>query len=199
MQLARFLKKDQRHSYGKAQMKNTEPKYCSREFHTRFFPALLWSRLRHKETGGTTFVPFEWHVVITICLVLAALGIPYAIDHHSVFAWVAGGIGSAGILILTIASIRSRRRSPSYAEFLCGVFFFLVLSGLTAGIFVGALEHSFVLGLAGSVVGLLLGYLLGIFAGLWMQYLGLLGHLLNLLAIPANIGLLVLDLLLVLG
>lgn len=184
---------------GKGQVKNMEQKFFSSEFHTRFFPALLWRRLRHKESDGTTFVPFEWYIVITFCLVLAAIGIPYAIDHHSVIAWVAGGIGVAGVLVLTISSICSRQRPPSYEEFLCGIFFFLVMLGLTAGIFAGALEHSFVLGLAGSVAGLLLGYVFGIFAGLWFQYLGLLALLLNLLAIPAIIGLLVVDLVLVLG
>jgi hypothetical protein len=183
----------------KVLVKNTEQKFFSSEFHTHFFPALFWSRLRHKERGGTTFVPFEWYIVIAFCLVLAAIGIPYAIDHHSIIAWVAGGIGVAGILILTISSICSRQGSPSYEEFLWGVFFFLVMLGLTAGIFAGSLEHSFALGLAGSVAGLLLGYVLGIFAGLWFQYLGLLALLLNVLAIPAIIGLIVVDLVLLLG
>ncbi|MRR54150.1 MAG: hypothetical protein EG824_03375 [Deltaproteobacteria bacterium] len=183
----------------KVLVKNTEPKFFSSEFHTRVFPALLWNRLRRKESGGTTFVPFEWYIVIAFCLVLAAIGIPYAINHHSIIAWVAGGIGVAGILVLTISSICSRQGSPSYEEFLWGVFFFLVMLGLTAGIFAGTLEHSFVLGLAGSVAGLLLGYVLGIFAGLWFQYLGLLALLLNVLAIPALIGLIVVDLVLLLG
>ncbi|MHC1696891.1 MAG: hypothetical protein AB9919_02255 [Geobacteraceae bacterium] len=179
--------------------KNTEQKFFSIIFHTRFFPTLLWGRLRHKERGGTTFVPFEWYIVITFCLVLAAIGIPYAINHHSVIAWLAGGVGVAGILVLTVSSICSRQGSPSYEEFLWGVFFFLVVLGVTAGIFAGTLEHSFVLGLVGSVAGLLLGYVLGIFAGLWFQYLGLLALLLNVLAIPAIIGLIVVDLVLVLG
>jgi len=183
----------------KGLVKNTEQKFFSREFHAHFFPALLWSRLRRKESGGTTFVPFEWYLVIAVCLVLAIMGIPHAIHHHSVIAWIAGGIGVAGILVLTVSSICSRQGSPSYEDFLWGVFFFLVMLGLAAGIFAGSLEHSFFLGLTGSAAGLLLGYVLGIVAGLWFQYLGLLAILLNMLAVPAIIGLLVLDLVLVLG
>lgn len=183
----------------KRRVKNTGQKFFSSEFHTHFFPAILWSRLRSKKSGGTAFVPFEWYIVIAFCLVLVALGIPYAIEHHSIIAWLAGSVGVAGILVITVSSIRSRQASPTYDEFLCGVFFFLVMLGLTAGIFAGALEHSFVLGFAGSVVGLLLGYMLGIFAGLWFQYLGVLALLLNVLSIPAIIGLIVVDLVLVLG
>jgi len=100
---------------------------------------------------------------------------------------------------LIISSIRFRRRSPTYVEFLCENFFFLVSLGLTAGLFAGTLEHSYVPGLAGTVAGLLPGHVLGIFAGLWFRYLGVWAHLLNLPAIPATIGLIVVDLVLVLG
>lgn len=114
-------------------VKNTEQKFFSREFHTHFFPALFWSRVRRKESGGTTFVPLEWYLVIAFCLVLAAIGIPSALNHHSIIAWIAGGIGVAGILILTVSSICSRQGSPSYEEFLWGVFFFLSCSALARG------------------------------------------------------------------
>ena len=174
-------------------------RFFSVEFHTRFFPALLRNRFRPMERKGTSFVPLDSYLVFAFCLVLAAVGIPGAITHHSVLGWIAGGSGVVGILILSIFSICSRKGSPSYDGFLFGVFFFLVVLGVTAGIFAGTLEHSFYLGLMGSAAGLVLGYVLGLFAGVWFQYLGLLAVLLNLLASVAIIGMIVLDLVLLLG
>jgi hypothetical protein len=178
---------------------NTCPRFFSIGFHTHFFPALLWRRLHKKERSGTTFVPLEGYLVIAVCVVLTAIGIPPALNHHSIIAWLSVGIGVAGILTLTIASICKRNESLSYDDFFFGIFFFLVMLGITSGIFTGSLEHSFSLGLLGSVAGLILGYVLGIFAGLWLQYLGLLAVVLNVLAFPAIIGLVVLDLVLLLG
>jgi hypothetical protein len=176
-----------------------QPRFFSLKFHTHFFPVLLWRRLRHKERSGTTFVPLENYLVIAICVVLTAIGLPHALNHHSIIAWLSVGIGVAGIVTLAIASICSRNESPSYVDFLFGIFYFLVILGITAGIFAGSLEHSFSLGLLASAAGLVLGYVLGIFAGLWLQYLGLLAVVLNVLAFPAIIGLVVLDLVLLLG
>jgi hypothetical protein len=169
------------------------------EFHTRFFPELLWSRLRPKERQGTSFVPFESYIAVAFCLVLAGVGIPSAITHHSVLGWIAAGAGLVGLLILSVASIWSRKWSPSYDGFLFGVFFFLVVLGVTAGIFAGTLEHSFSLGLMGGAAGLVLGYVVGIFAGFWFQCLGLLAVVLNFLAGVAVIGMIVLDLVLLFG
>lgn len=180
-------------------IKNTCPSFFSIGFHTHFFPLLLWRRLRHKERSGTTFVPLESYLVVAACVVLTAIGMPHALNHHSIIAWLSVGIGVAGILTLTVAGICSRHESPSYDDFLTGIFFFLVMLGITAGIFAGALQHSLSLGLLGSVAGLVLGYLLGIFAGLWFQYLGLLAVVLNMLAFPGIIGLVVVDLVLLFG
>jgi hypothetical protein len=179
--------------------KNSCPTFFSVGFHTHFFPLLLWSRLRPKERSGTTFVPLEHYLVIAFCVVLTAIGIPHALNHHSIIAWLSVGIGVAGILTLAIASICSRNESPSYEDFLFGIFYFLVMLGITSGIFAGSLEHSYSIGLLGSVAGLVLGYVLGIFAGLWFQYLGLLAVVLNVLAFPAIIGLIVVDLVLLFG
>jgi hypothetical protein len=179
--------------------KNSRPTFFSVGFHTQFFPGLLWSCLRHKERSGTTFVPLENYLVIAACVVLTAIGIPHALNHHSIIAWLSVGIGVAGILTLAIASICTRHESPSYDDFLFGIFFFLVMLGITSGIFTGSLEHSFSLSLLGSVAGLVLGYVLGIFFGLWFQYLGLLAVVLNALAFPAIIGLIVVDLVLLFG
>lgn len=179
--------------------KDISQRFFSLEFHTRFFPALLWRRLRFRERAATSFVSTESYIALVFCFILAVTGIPSAITRHSIIGWVVGGSGLAGILALFTISICSRRGPLSYDGFLIGILFFLVTLGLTAGIFNGTLEHSFFIGLLGSVAGLVLGYVLGIFAGLWFQYLGSLAVLLDLLAGLAIIGMIVVDLVLLLG
>lgn len=174
-------------------------KFFSIEFHTRFFPSLLWSRLRPIKRVGTSFVPIEIYIVFAFCFVLAVAGIPNAITHHSIIGGVVGGTGVVGVLSLFISSICSRTGSPSYDGFFIGVFFFSVVLGLTAGIFTGTLEHSFCFGLLRSAAGLVAGYVLGIFAGLWLQYLGSLAVMLDMLAGLAIIGMIVVDLVLLFG
>jgi hypothetical protein len=179
--------------------KEIRPGFFSIEFHTRFFPVLLWRRLRPRKRDGVSFVATESYIAFAICLVLAMAGIPRAVTHRSFIGWVVGGAGLLGVLALFISSICSRREPPSYDGFLRGIFFFLVTLGITAGLFTGALEHSLCLGLLGSAAGLVLGYVLGIFAGLWFQYLGPLAVVLDMLAGLGIVGLMVVDLVLLLG
>lgn len=171
----------------------------SLDYHLHFFPALLWNRLRRRGGDGTTFVRMEYSLVFVFCCILAITGIPNALAHHSVLGWVVGGAGVAGIVAMAVFSIRSWTGPPSYDNFLTGVFFFLLVLGFTAGVFAGALEHSLLIGLLGSIAGLVTGYLLGIFAGLVVQYLGWLAVWVNLVAGLGVIGLIVLDLVLLLG
>ena len=176
------------------------PEFLSFEFHARFFPALLWSRLRPRERSGTGFAPgMEFLIAFFFFCILVVIGIPYGMTHRSILGWAAGGIGAAGILALFVRSIASREGPPVYDDFLFGVFFFFVVLGLTAGIFVGTLEHSFPLGLLAGMGGLIAGYLLGILAGLWFQYLGWIASLVNGLAALGVIGMVLVDLVLLSG
>jgi hypothetical protein len=175
------------------------PSLFSFEFHTRFFPALLWSRLHSREREGTSFIFTEGYIVFAICLVLAAVGLPNAVTSGSFMGWVVGGIGSVGMLALVGSSIGTRGDGPSYNDFLPGIFFFFIFFGITAGIFIGSLEHSFFLGLSVGLAGLILGYFIGILAGLGLQYLGWLAQIFDMLAALSIIGLIVVDLVLLLG
>jgi hypothetical protein len=175
-------------------------KFLSLNFHTRFFSALLWGRLRPTERTGRNFSSVvELHVLFVICFILLVIGIPIALSNKLVIGWVVGGIGATGISALLINSIFSREAPPSYDNFLIGVFFFFVILGLTAGIFAGSLEHSRSLGLLVGVAGLIAGYLLGILAGLWLQYLGWLASTVNVLAWFAVLGMFFVDLVLLSG
>jgi len=124
---------------------------------------------------------------------------PSAVSRGSFIGWLVGGIGAAGILALLINSIFSRKEPPSYDCFLIGVFFFFVVLGISAGVFVGTLEHSLSLGLLVGSGGLIAGYLLGILAGLWFQYLGWLASMVNILAGLAVFGMFSVDLVLLAG
>ncbi|MGA2224409.1 MAG: hypothetical protein ABSH41_08215 [Syntrophobacteraceae bacterium] len=174
-------------------------RFLSVEFHTRFFPAFLWGRLRHKQRAGSGFNSFfELYLVLTICVVLVAIGVPAALSHRPIAGWVISGIGAAGILAMLINSILSRRgEPPSYDDFLVGFFFFFLVFGLSAGVFIGALEHYplFQCLLIGAA-GLLAGYAMGILAGLGLQYIGWLAAVLDPLAGLMVFGMLVVDLVL---
>ena len=176
------------------------PKFLSLEFHTHFFPSLLWSRLQPRERVQRGFPStLEFNVSLAICCILIILGIPSAVNNKSSIGWAVSGIGAAGIAVLLINSIVSHKEPPSYDCFLSGVFFFFVMLGLTSGIFVGTLDHSLSFGLLVGAGGLIAGYLIGILAGLWLQYLGWLALIVNLLAGLAVIGMFAMDLMLLSG
>ncbi len=176
------------------------PEFFSLEFHARFLPSLLWSRLRPRERSRTGFAPgVDFIITFFVFCILIAIGIPYAIANKSILGWVTGGIGAAGILALLVRSVASSEGPPSYDDFLIGVFSFFVVLGVTAGIFVGTLEHSLRLGLMVGLGGLIAGYLLGILAGLWLQYLGWIALLVNGLAGLFVVGMILVDLVLLSG
>ena len=87
---------------------------------------------------------------------------------------------------------------PSYDGFLIGIFFFFIALGISAGAF-SMLSHSLPFGLLVGLGGLIAGYLLGIFAGLWLQYLGWLSEMVNGLAWLAVFGMFFVDLVLLAG
>lgn len=176
------------------------PRFLSIEFHVRFFPGLIWSRLRQAERTGTGFSSiFEIYVAFAICVILVAIGIPGALSHKSVTGWLIGGIGLAGILALLANSIFSHKDAPSYDRFLTGVFFFFLALGMTAGVLAGKLNHSLSLGLFSGSGALVAGYLLGIPAGLWLQRLGWFSGVVNGLAWLATFGMLFVDMVLLAG
>ena len=176
------------------------PKFLSFAFHAGFFPALLRGRLRPRERVGTGFTSIvEFYVSLAFCFILVMIGIPKAVSDRSIIGWVVGGIGAAGIVALLIHSICSHKDPPSFDCFLIGVFFFFVVTGISAGVFFGTLEHSLPLGLLVGSGGLIAGYLLGILAGLWFQYLGWLASVVNGLAGLAVAGMFFVDLVLLSG
>jgi hypothetical protein len=123
------------------------------------------------------------------------------LSHGSIAGWIASCLGATGVLALVVNSIKSRQgEPPSWDDFLVGIFFFFVILGITVGIFTCTLEHlHFFSGLLTAAAGLIAGYVLGICVGFWLQYIGWLATVLNQIAVPAFVGMLVLDLVLLSG
>jgi hypothetical protein len=171
-------------------------KFLSLEFHTRFFPALLFGRLKPGRAEGVGFTStLDWYVLFFICLILIVIGVPNVLVNKSIVGWIISIIGFAGVVLLFIGSILSfRGNKPSYDDFLIGIFLFFPSLGLSAGIFTGSLEHAFWKGLLIGSAGLVGGYIIGILSGLWFQYLGWLAGLLNYAAYLATFGMLFVDL-----
>jgi hypothetical protein len=176
------------------------PRFLSREFHTRFFPRVLLTRLRPRGRKGSGFFTFDHLLTLAACLFLVVIATPKPMHQRSIVGWILFGVGSFGLVALLIHSIAAQwRERPSFDDFLVGFFFLLITMGLTAGIYVGTHQHSLVPGLLAGTAGLLLGYLLGIFTGLQFQRLGWLAALLNMLTGIAIIGLIIFDVALMFG
>ena len=103
-------------------------------------------------------------------------------------------------MFLIAHSIGSREgQKPSFDNFRIGVFFFLLFLGFTAGLGIGQAYHmAYWVRLLCGFVGALVGYFLGIFGGLWVQYLGWLSETLDLFAGVALVGMVIVDILLLL-
>jgi hypothetical protein len=162
------------------------PKLLSLEFHTRFFPRLIWDRLRRKKKGerGTSFVStMEIILVLAGSVILAVIGIPLALTRGSIVGLILSIIGVGGVLAIFVLSIGAQwGQRPTYDLFLSGIFLFFISLGIFIGIPIGIDNHSTFLGVLASLGGLLGGYMLGIFAGLWLQHLGWMAIILNMLA-----------------
>ena len=179
------------------------PSILSFEFHTKFFPQLLWSRLRSKKEDqeGSRFTHnMEFMMALFVCVILAAIGLPLMLNRGLMVGWVLSIIGLGGVLAIFVFSIFSQLGNrPTYNGFLIGILFFFLFLGISAGTFIGTLEHSLSLGLLSGTGGLLLGYGMGIFAGFWFQYLGWIAALVDMLSGLAVIGMISVDLVLLLG
>ncbi len=178
------------------------PSLLSLEFHAKFFPRLLRSRLSPKknEPQGTSFshnMELTAIVMVVVCLALLALGVPMALVQKSLLGWllaIAGLIGIAYIIFNSTAAQRGQK--PTFEKFHIWIFFFFVFLGFSAGLFITAVNHQpHLIVFTAGLLGILPGYVAGILAGLWAQSLGWVSGLLNGLAGLAIFGLVIVDML----
>ena len=161
------------------------PNFFSREFHGSFFPGVLKERLRFRKNAveGVTFTSTtEMFISLAVCVVLAVIGIPSAVEG-AVWGWILSILGIGGTIVLVVISVRGQRgERPSYDDFLIGVFLFFVALGILIGIAVGMEARSFWVGLLASLAGLVAGYVVGILGGMWLQGLGWIAVVINMVA-----------------
>ena len=178
------------------------PLFFSLEFHTSFFPALLL-RLLHpkKRKNESTFaghIALEYPIFAVISIVTGVYGMIAALDSGSIIGWVCGILGLGGFIYFLYSSIRSRKQiRPSFEYFRVTIFFFFVILGITIGLEIGTVYHlSYGNRIIVVLAGLVLGYVSGIGGGLWVQYLGWIASLLDILGIMAIAGMVFFDILL---
>lgn len=121
-----------------------------------------------------------------------------ALDSGSIIGWVCGILGLGGFIYFLYSSIRSRKQiHPSFEYFRVIIFFLFVLLGITIGLEIGTVYHlSYGNRIIVVLAGLVLGYVSGIGGGLWVQYLGWIASLLDILGIMAIAGMVFFDILL---
>lgn len=141
--------------------------------------------------------PFEDHLTPEIMFLLAgsvittSIFLPRALKD-SVIGWIGSVIGISGVIALFIISILSERGSRySFESFRPSIFLFFVMLGITAGLFIGSIHKSLLLGITGSLLGFIAGYSLGIFAGVWINYLGWMKGFLVVISLLVIVGMVV--------
>jgi hypothetical protein len=175
------------------------PPFFSIDFHVKFFPALLWRLLhprnRKYESTFAGHISLELPVITVVSLALGIYGVTAVIDSGTILGWVCGIAGLGGFSYLLTSSIRSTLgMDPSFDYFHTIIFLFFVFLGLTIGLEMGIVyrltsDLKFIAGLTGFI----LGYVTGIFAGLWVQKLGWIASLLDIIALTVIAGMIVLD------
>ena len=176
------------------------PSLSSLEFHTKFFPRLLWSRLspQKNEPQGTSFSHNMGPTVMAVaCMALLALGTPMGLIQKSILGWILAIAGLIGIAYIIFNSIAAQRGlKPTYEKFHIWIFFFFVFLGFSAGLFITSVNHQpHLIVFTAGLLGILPGYIVGILAGLWSQSLGWVSGLLNGLSGLAIFGLVIVDML----
>jgi len=178
---------------------NKQPLFFSLEFHTSFFPALLWRVLHPKKRKHESIfaghIALEYPVLAVISIITGIYGMVEIFDSGLIIGWACGIIGLGGFIYFLCNSIHSRMQiRPSFEYFRVIIFFFFVILGITIGMEIGIAYHlSYGLRIILLLAGFLLGYLSGIGGGLWIQYLGWIASLLDVLGIMSIVGMIFFD------
>jgi hypothetical protein len=165
------------------------PRFISLDFHLKFFPSLLW-RLLHpkKRRYESTFagpIRLERVAMAIVSMVMGIYGFSAVVGSGSVIGWGCGIAGLGGFSYLCIGSVRSSMgMRPSFEYFRGIIFFFFVILGINIGLEIGTIYHlSYGTRIIAVAAGFVLGYVAGIGGGLWVQRLGWIASLLDVLAI----------------
>lgn len=183
---------------------NNPPPIFSLEFHLSFFPALLrrllHSKNRRYESTFAGHISLEFPVMAIVSILLGIYGFSAVIGNGSIIGWICVIMGAGGFIYLLTGSIRScKDYKPSFEYFRTIMFLFFAILGITTGLAIGTNYHlSYGVKIITGLIGLIPGYIVGIFGGLWTQYLGWMASLLDIIALAAIAGMIVLDIVMLL-
>jgi len=175
-------------------------KLFSPAFHKTVFLPFLFQRLRpKKEKRKTSFgggLPYEYTILAGVTMWLMVIGF---INYQSIIGMTAGVFGVCGFVPLLVSSIRSRVKcgqKPLLEDFRVSPFLFMVLFGLTAGLLPVVDQHSIWFKILGATGGLMIGYFVGILSGLWIQSLGWMSSVIEVVLWPAMVGMIIVSIIL---
>ena len=173
------------------------PSFFSPSFHTSYFPRLLFRLYRcTPQSPFAHHVSLEFTILAILSIGLASIGLRQAWASGSIVWAVLGGAGLVGFVSMLGVNLRENwGRPPSFEAFRLSIFFFLLLLGTSAGFLIGA-STSGLWAAFGGLLGLSVGYVLGIVGGLYLQYLGWMAFLFELLAHVGLLALVITDLIL---
>jgi len=180
------------------------PRFFSLDFHIRFFSALLWRLLHPKrkryKSAFAGHISLELPVMAIISIILGIYGFSAAIGSGSIIGWVCGILGLCGFIYLLTDSIRSGKyHKPSFEYFRTIIFLFFTVLGITTGLAIGTIYHfSYGVKITTGLTGFIPGYIVGIFGGIYAQHLGWMASLLDIIALAAIAGVIVLDIVMLL-
>jgi len=183
---------------------NNPPLFFSMEFHLSFFPALIWRHLRPKnrryESTFAGHISIELPVMALVSILLGIYGFSAVIGNGSVIGWVCIILGAGGFIYLLTGSIRScKDYKPSFEYFRTIIFLFFAILGITTGLAIGTHYHlNYGVKIITGLIGFIPGYIVGIFGGLWTQNLGWMASLLDIIALVAIAGMIVLNIVMLL-
>jgi hypothetical protein len=182
---------------------DSPPPFFSFAFHFRFFPRVIKRTIFPKKDPdqphyyrGSGFSSItEYIVLFAAAIISLAVGLPGALGNGSLIGWSFSVAGAAGIIaLLVMSSAAQNGYEPVFDDFRILTFLFCVFLGITCGLGLGhSLGSSYPVRILLAVTGMATGYVIGIIAGLWIQRLGWIAGLLDLLAGLCVISFIILD------
>ena len=142
-------------------------------------------------------MPFEYTILSGAAMIFMAVGFFNYQTMWGLFAGIAGGCVFFAMIVMSIRNRKETGHSLAWNGFRVCPFLFMLLFGITIGLVTteGILGTGIGMKVCGSVIGLIIGYLTGIYAGFWLQLLGWIRPIIEVVLVPIMIGLAVVSVL----
>lgn len=147
-------------------------------FHKDIFLPFIWQKLKpgHKVHPPVSSVhcSYEYILLPVVPISILVAGLSHLQNTAGIIAVIIGAVGLLSMLTQSIYSLRGTDFKPTLGNFCLGFFLFFIMSGILSGLIIGHSQSSWYK-LGGAALGMTIGYFVGILAGMWGQYLGWMG------------------------